>query len=197
MLKNIMAVAAVSGLALTSAMAQSTSPSTTSPTSPNTPSMTAPSTSPSVSPSTSPSNTAAATTTGKATFIHQQTADQHLASKFKGTDVIGADDAKIGDVSDILFDKDQKILAYIVGVGGFLGIGQKDVAIAPSSFQPVPGKDATDTKLRLSMTKDELKAAETFEPYKAPSSATSSNAPTTRPMGAPAPATPRGTGTVQ
>jgi sulfite reductase beta subunit-like hemoprotein len=172
MLKNIMALAAVSGLALTSAMAQST----TTPTSPSTPSVTAPSSSP----------TAAATTTGKATFIHQQTSDQFLASKFKGTDVIGADDAKIGDVSDILFDKDQKILAYVVGVGGFLGIGAKDVAIAPASFQPVPGKDATDMKLRLAMTKDELKAAEAFEPYKPPRPVSSDASPT-RPMGAPAP----------
>jgi hypothetical protein len=132
------------------------------------------------------SSSAAATATGNATFIYQQTSDQFLVSKFKGTDVIGADDAKIGDVSDILFDKDQKILAYIVGVGGYLGIGAKDVAIAPASFQPVPGKDATDTKLRLSMTKDELKAAEAFEPYKAPR-AVSSDASPTRPMGAPAP----------
>jgi hypothetical protein len=175
MLKNIMAVAAVSGLALTSALAQSTSPSTT-PSSTNTPSATAPST----------PSTAAATTSGKATFIGQQTSDQFLASKFKGTDVIGADDAKIGDVSDILFDKDQKILAYVVGVGGFLGIGSKDVAIAPASFQPVPGKDATSMKLRLSMTKDELKAAQAFEPYKPPRPVSSDASPT-RPMGAPPP----------
>jgi hypothetical protein len=178
MLKNIMAVAAVSGLALTSALAQSTSPPTTAPSSSNTPSVTAP--------STSSSSTAAATTTGKATFIHQQTSDQFLGSKFRGSAVIGADDAKIGDVSDILFDKDQKILAYIVGVGGFLGIGAKDVAIAPASFQPVPGRDATDLKLRLSMTKDELKAAQAFEPYKPPRPVSSDASPT-RPMGAPAP----------
>ena len=188
MLKNIMAVAAVSGLALTGALAQSTSPSTTAPSSTNSPSATAPST---------PSSTAAATTSGKATFIHQQTSDQFLASKFKGTDVIGPDDAKIGDVSDILFDKDQKILAYVVGVGGFLGIGAKDVALAPASFQPVPGKDATGTKLRLSMTKDELKAAQAFEPYKPPRPVSSDASPT-RPMGAPAPTMPRDTtGTVK
>src|SRR3954470_21114878 len=179
MFKNIMAVAAVSGLALTSAMAQSTSPSTSSPSSTSTPSV-----------------TAAATTTGKATFIHQQTSDQFLASKFKGTDVVGTDDAKIGDVSDILFDKDQKVLAYIVGLGGFLGIGSKDVAIAPSSFQPIAGKDTTNMKLRLSMTKDELKAAEAFEPYKPPRPVSSDASPT-RPMGAPAPTTPRTTGSTQ
>ncbi len=105
-----------------------------------------------------------------AKFINSQRQDQYLASKFKGTDVIGADDKKIGDVSDILFDKDGKIEAYVVGVGGFLGIGAKDVALAPSAFQVVPGdksKNESD-KLRLSMTKDELKQAANFEPYKAP-----------------------------
>ncbi len=119
----------------------------------------------------------------------KQSPDQWLTSKFKGTDVIGADDKKIGDVSDILFDKDKKILAYIVGVGGFLGIGAKDVAIDPASFQAVPGSDASNFKLRLSMTKDELKNARGVRAL-SPPRPVSSQAPATRPMGAPAPATP-------
>ena len=200
MLKHVMALAAVSTLALTSALAQTSttpnaaSPSTSTPPAASTPSTppaasTAPSTSPSASSSTTTSPTAS-TNTSAGKFVTQQTADQFLASKFKGTDVIGTDDKKIGDVSDVLFDKNQKVLAYIVGVGGFLGIGQKDVALDPTAFQMVPGKDASDYKLRLSMSKDELKAAPTFEPYKAPRPQTSSNsnAPT-RPMGAPPPAT--------
>jgi hypothetical protein len=169
MLKKIMAVAAVSGLALTSAMAQTASPTTSPP-----------------SVSTAPSTASPA---GKANFVTKQTSDQWLASRFKGADVIGTDDKKIGDVSDILFDKSNKILAYVVGVGGFLGIGSKDVAIDPASFQTVPGKDASDFKLRLAMTKDELKAAPAFEPYYPPRPVSSQNAPT-RPMGAPAPMTP-------
>lgn len=179
MLKHVMAAAAVSAFALTSALAQQTSPPATSP-------------SPAASSSTPSSPSASATTPSAATgkFVTKQSPDQHLTSKFKGTDVVGSDDKKIGDVSDILFDKDKKILAYIVGVGGFLGIGSKDVAIEPASFQTVPGKDQHDFKLRLSMTKDELKNAPAFEAYAPPRPATtSSNAPT-RPMGAPAPATP-------
>jgi hypothetical protein len=170
MLKHMMAVAAVSGLALTSAMAQSTTtPSTTT---------------------TTPPATAAAPSSANSThFVTSQTSDQFLASKFKGTDVIGTDDKKIGDVSDILFDKDKKILAYVVGVGGFLGIGSKDVAVDPAAFQPVPGKDATDYKLRLSMTKEELKAAPDFKHYEPPRPVSSSNAPP-RPMGAPSPTPP-------
>ena len=180
MLKTIMAAAAVSTLALTSALAQTN----TSPSPPPTP--------PAASaPSTTPAPSASATTpkSGAAHFVQKQGTDQWLFSKFKGTDVIGTDDKKIGDVSDVLFDKDKKILAYIVGVGGFLGIGQKDVAIDPASFQTVPGKDQNDFKLRLAMTKDELKAAPAFEPYQAPRPVSSSNTSPTRPMGAPPPAT--------
>ena len=106
--------------------------------------------------------------------VNSQKADQWLASQFKGTDVIGSDNEKIGDVSDILFDKDGKITAYVVSVGGFLGMGAKDVALAPASFQVVPGdksKNESD-KLRLTMTKDQLKQAASFEPYKQPRTTT-------------------------
>jgi len=177
MLKRIMAVAAVSGLALTSALAQTTPPTTpTTPPTSATPAAPAPKASAAVNPA------------GKANFVTKQASDQHLASKFNGTDVIGADDAKIGDVSDVLFDKDNKIVAFIVGVGGFLGIGQKDVAIAPASFQTVAGTgDSSDLKLRLAMSKDELKAAPSFERYTPPRPVSSQNNGATRPMGAPSP----------
>jgi hypothetical protein len=118
---------------------------------------------------------------GKAQIVSQQTPDQMLASKLKGTNVIGADNQKIGDVSDILFDKDAKVLAYVVGVGGFLGIGSKDVALSPTSFQMQPATDKESMKLKLSMTKDELKNAAEFKPYKEPTRTSSSetSSPTT------------------
>ena len=96
---------------------------------------------------------------GSAQLVTTQKPDQWLASKFKGTDVLGADNQKIGDVTDILFDKDGKIEAYVVSVGGFLGMGSKDLAIAPASFDIVPGSNGAADKLKLSMTKDQLKEA--------------------------------------
>jgi hypothetical protein len=129
-----------------------------------------------------PSNPAA----GKAQVVDQQAPDQMLMSKFKGTNVIGSDDEKIGDVNDILFDKDAKILAYVVGVGGFLGIGTKDVAVAPSSFQVQPATDKDNMKLKLAMTKDELKNAAEFKPYKEPSRTSTIG------QGSPSTGTPRG-----
>jgi sporulation protein YlmC with PRC-barrel domain len=122
--------------------------------------------------------------------VSQQKPDPWLASKFKGTNVIGNDDEKIGDVSDILFDKSGKIEAFVVGVGGFLGIGTKDVALPPNSFQVVAGdksKNESD-KLKLSMTKDQLKQAANFEPYNPPRATTGSASPGG--MNRPAPASP-------
>jgi hypothetical protein len=111
---------------------------------------------------------------GKPEMVAEQKPDQFLASKFEGTDVVGDDDKKIGDVSDVLFDKDGKIQAYVISIGGFLGVGAKEIALAPSSFEVVAGdksKNESD-KLKLSMNKDELKTAQDFKPYQPPRATT-------------------------
>lgn len=105
---------------------------------------------------------------GKAEFVLAQKPDQWLASKFKGTDVVGTDDKKIGDVSDILFDKTGKIEAFVVSVGGFLGMGAKEVALAPSAFDVVPGDKGGADKLKVAMTKEQLKQAQNFAHYQPP-----------------------------
>jgi sporulation protein YlmC with PRC-barrel domain len=103
---------------------------------------------------------------GKVQIVAEQKADQWLASEFIGTDVIGADNIKIGDVNDILFDRDGKVVGYIIGVGGFLGIGAKNVALTPDSFQALlVGRWLESTKLILSIAMDELKSASEFKPY--------------------------------
>lgn len=51
------------------------------------------------------------------------------ASKVMGVDIYGPDKKKVGDVTEVLFDKTGKVEMVTVGVGGFLGIGSKDVAI--------------------------------------------------------------------
>jgi sporulation protein YlmC with PRC-barrel domain len=174
MLKKLMVTTALTGLVIGAAVAQGTPPAPSAPSPPaaqSSPPATPPAKAPEMS---SPAPSSAAADKSSAKFVNSQRSDQFLASKFKGTDVVGNDNEKIGDISDILFDKSGKIEAYVLGVGGFLGIGAKDVALAPSAFQVVPGDKSKneDDKLKLSMTKDELKQAATFEPYKAPSATT-------------------------
>ena len=115
--------------------------------------------------------------TGSRQFVTMQSADQWLATKFKGTDVIGSNNEKIGDVNDLLIDQQGRIVAYIVGVGGFLGIGQKDVALAPASFQVQPASDREELKLKLAMTRDDLKNAPEFKAAAARAAPTTGQAP--------------------
>jgi hypothetical protein len=187
MLKNLLITTAVSGLMITGAFAQG---STTAP-------------APGSAPATT--NRAAPAPADSAKFIPAQGADQWVFSKFKGTDVLGADDAHVGDVNDLLFDKQGKVDGVIVGVGGFLGIGEKNVAIDLSAFQVVPADannaDPNNVKLKVAWTKDQLKNAPDFQYYKSSASRTSSGtssgaprtegaAPANRAPATPAPATP-------
>jgi len=54
---------------------------------------------------------------------------QFMASDLIGTRVVGQNNEAIGDVNDVVMGPDGKAMAILVGVGGFLGIGEKDVAI--------------------------------------------------------------------
>jgi sporulation protein YlmC with PRC-barrel domain len=127
-------------------------------------------------------------------FLQAQSADEWTFSKFKGTNVLGPDDKKVGDITDIIFDKHGKVHGLVVGVGGFLGIGEKNVAIDLDAFQVVPystgmntaapagppggattgttantaaaDNDPTRVKLKVTWTKDQLKAAPDFEYYR-------------------------------
>ena len=98
-----------------------------------------------------------------------QKVDEFLVTQFRGMNVIGPDDKKFGDVSDILFAEDGKIIAYVVGVGGFLGIGAKEVAYPPKAFTVIrDGKDWRSNQLKFYMAKEDLRSVPDFEPYKPP-----------------------------
>jgi hypothetical protein len=137
-------------------------------------------------------------------FIAWQGADKWAFTKFRGSDVRGPDDASIGSVNDLLFDKSGKIIGVVIGVGGFLGIGTKNVAIDMSAFNVVPadsgsseiGKtsaasDPSNVKLKVAWTKDQLRDAPDFEYYKSPARTASPPATTGSAPPPAAPARPR------
>ena len=77
-------------------------------------------------PAATPAPPAATTTT---TTTTASTSSMWRASKVIGVNVYNDQDEKLGSISEILLDKSGKIDGVIVGVGGFLGVGTKDVAI--------------------------------------------------------------------
>ncbi len=72
-------------------------------------------------------------------------------------DVYDPNNNKIGAVSDVLVSPDGRVDALIVGVGGFLGVGAKDVAVNFNAVKQI--KRDNKVYLTVNATKDELKAA--------------------------------------
>src|SRR5271154_2920647 len=62
-------------------------------------------------------------------FIKQQEINQWRASKLVGVAVMGADQKKIGSIEEVLVDHDGNAQTIVISVGGFLGMGAKDVAV--------------------------------------------------------------------
>jgi sporulation protein YlmC with PRC-barrel domain len=76
-------------------------------------------------------------------------------------DVYDPSNAKIGEIMDVLVAKDGQVQTAIVGVGGFLGAGEKDVAVSFSSIKKIMKDDKV--YLTLDTTKDALKKAPGFK----------------------------------
>jgi hypothetical protein len=175
MLKTLLITTAISGVIISGAIAQSETPTA----------------SPPKDQSAAPKE---ATSASESKFITSQSPDQWVFTKFRGSDVLGPDNARIGSVNDLLFDGTGKVIGVVVGVGGFLGIGAKNVAIDMSALNAVPAdsadaNDPTNVKVKVAWTKDQLKDAPDFQYYIRPARTASTPSPATT-GAAPRPAAP-------
>ena len=80
----------------------------------------------------------------------------------KGATVYGADDAKIGEIGDVVLTPDSKPDAVIVNVGGFLGIGAKEVAVGMDKLKFMTDKDGKKY-LYTNFTKEQLQAQTAYD----------------------------------
>jgi hypothetical protein len=117
-----------------------------------------------------PASSAAApsSTTGNPGFVAAQAKDQWLASRnLIGTKVTGPTNETVGSINDLLIDQNGTIVAAVVGVGGFLHIGEKNVAVPFKSLQMTRASDSSE-KIAMRFSKDELQQAPTFHPLAPP-----------------------------
>ena len=94
-------------------------------------------------------------------FVDAQSSDQWLGSTLIGLNVKGADDESIGSVSDLLVEEDGTIVAAVIGVGGFLGIGQKQVAFAYDRIELLEVEG--EPHFVIDTTAEEMEAAPEFK----------------------------------
>lgn len=96
----------------------------------------------------------------------------------EGKNVDDANGESIGSISDVLVNEQGEVIAVLVGVGGFLGLGQKHVAVAMSALEFGPGKTEglpTEEEVRAEQQQAQEQA------MNLPATDTTPTAPTTTP----------------
>jgi sporulation protein YlmC with PRC-barrel domain len=101
---------------------------------------------------------AAASTAQAASMMTSVPSSSKTVSDWYKQDVYDPSQSSIGKVDDVLVSDNGQITALVIGVGGFLGAGEKDVAVP---FNAVKWTNKNDKNyLTLNTTKDELKSAQ-------------------------------------
>ena len=97
------------------------------------------------------------------TYLTEQSKDQISADDYIGTTVYNSNNESIGEINDLIIEKNGGVVAAVIGVGGFLGIGEKNVAVPMSNIMVSQADDGSDIKLTTSETSDTLKNAPEFK----------------------------------
>lgn len=145
---------------------------------------------PAVAPMTDTAPNAAATTTtdpaaanssmaaSSDTYLTEQSTTQISANNFIGQSVYTGDDS-IGEINDLIIEEKGDVVAAVIGVGGFLGIGEKDVAVPMSKITVTrDADDANELRLTTMETAETLKSAPEFKKLDARADASSTMTPT-------------------
>jgi sporulation protein YlmC with PRC-barrel domain len=95
-----------------------------------------------------------------ATTMSSAPAESWTVTNYYKQAVYDPKESKIGDVDDVLVDKAGKVTGLVIGVGGFLGAGEKDVIVPFTAVKLAKKNDKW--WLTLDETKDDLKNAPGF-----------------------------------
>ncbi|AEI02959.1 PRC-barrel domain protein [Afipia carboxidovorans OM5] len=89
--------------------------------------------------------------------------DEMFTSKLKGLNVYNQNNESVGEISDIAISKGDQVQALILSVGGFLGVGERYVAVSPSAVQVTYDQASKKWKATMNTTKEAMKSAPEFK----------------------------------
>ncbi|ENN88973.1 Putative PRC family protein [Rhizobium freirei PRF 81] len=111
-----------------------------------------------------PTKTPGATGTEQAGgYLTTQSADQISARTYMGQSVYNGQNESIGSINDLILQKQGGVIAAVVGVGGFLGLGQKNVAVPFTKINATQNAQDGTIKLTTTETAATLKSAPEFK----------------------------------
>ncbi|MFB9950428.1 PRC-barrel domain-containing protein [Rhizobium puerariae] len=146
---------ASTAIAPVSAQTQPTPPASPAPATPAPATPAAPS-----DPAAKPADSAAAS----GGYLTEQAETQISANDYIGKPVYNAEDKSIGDVNDLILEENGGIVAAVIGVGGFLGIGEKDVALPMDKITMTrDAENNNEVRLTTTETAEALQTAPEFK----------------------------------
>ena len=87
-----------------------------------------------------------------------------LASELRDTTIYNNDNKEIGEINDLVIDGESgRIRFAVVGVGGFLGIGETNVMVPWNAFQRRPDNGDADVRYTLDVSREQLEKAPRFD----------------------------------
>jgi len=105
---------------------------------------------------------ASANSSSGSRFVSISSNDE-LSSKVVGLNVYNDKNQDIGEIKDIALSQSGQTEAYILSVGGFLGIGEHYVAVDPSAVKVTYNDSEKKWHASMNATTDQLKAAPEFK----------------------------------
>lgn len=83
---------------------------------------------------------------------------QMTSDELEGTTVYGPKDENVGEIDNLIVGDDGKVEKVIINVGGFLGLGEKPVAVTFDELQVLKETDGDDYRIYIDSTEENLKA---------------------------------------
>ncbi len=94
----------------------------------------------------------------RAAFLRMQAKDERFVGELKGLAVVNSDGTPLGNIKDISIDFQGRVASIVLGVGGFLGIGEKTVAVRYDRFRMTLDRFGNDVAV-LNVSEKALEAA--------------------------------------
>ncbi len=89
--------------------------------------------------------------------------EQITSENLTGASVYDATEQRVGEVSELILDPDGNAQQAVVDVGGFLGIGEKPVALDMTALKIMKSADSDELRVYVDQTKDQLEAMPDYE----------------------------------
>lgn len=90
--------------------------------------------------------------------VETEKVSQLTADDLQGTYVYGANDETVGEIGDLLMSDDGKINEVVINVGGFLGLGEKPVAVSFDELQVLKTVDGDELRIYIDSNEEKLEA---------------------------------------